>query len=172
VIKKILKNQHGLTAVELAITMTLIGIVLGLGYLYFDFGYRAFQRGERMAIAQQSVRGSADFMVSELRYAAQITINPGSMPAGFSYFYLQDGSLIFRDGSGAERILANSDQDQIAYGVSFSREGVTNVVQFTVTADGDFYELTTSVQALNLTQEEDFVVNAGNGTVIQYRKPY
>ena len=170
-IKKILKNQHGLTAVELAITMTLIGIVLGLGYLYFDFGYRAFQRGERMAIAQQSVRGSADFMVSELRYAAQITINPGSMPAGFSYFYLQDGSLIFRDGSGAERILANSDRDRISYGVSFSRAG-SNVVQFAVTADGDLYALTTTVQALNLTQEEDFVVNAGNGTVIQYRKPY
>ena len=33
-----------LTVAELAITLTLIGIVLGLGYLYFDFGSLRFNR--------------------------------------------------------------------------------------------------------------------------------
>ena len=94
------------------------------------------------------------------------------MPAGYSYFYLQDGSLLFCDRDGAERTLADSAQDQITYSVLFSRAGAYNVVNFTLAADGDFYELTTSVQALNLTLEENFVVNDGDGTVIQYRKPY
>ncbi|HSW35684.1 MAG TPA: prepilin-type N-terminal cleavage/methylation domain-containing protein [Candidatus Limnocylindrales bacterium] len=179
-----ISNQNGLSLVELLITISLLVVILSLGFLYLGFGVQAFEEGERRAIAQQAVRTTSDFITDELRFAKQIEINPvgGLTEAGFRYFFLRDGSIIFKsdDLYQPERILADSLADAMIYNIVFTSNVPDDVVIFTITADNDLYEITTRVQALNVGLFREFSyalygrliqVNAGDNTIIKYRKP-
>lgn len=177
-------KEHGFSIVELMVALSLLGIVLALGYMYFDFGLGAFNRGERQAIAQQTVRLTSDFITSELRFANQIEINPedGLIETGFKYFYLdENSSIIFRDDDGAtERTLADSSLDGMPYSIEFTSNVPDDVVIYTIDADNGLYTIETRVQALNLELYRQFnldlygvliKLNEGDGTIIKYKKP-
>lgn len=180
-VKLVIKKQCAFALAELLIVLALLGMVLGLGYMYFDFGATTFAGGERRSIAQQSIRLGADFITSEIRYANQLTINPVSMQAGFHYIYQQGNSVIYRNRSGAERILLDGRADRIAYSVSFAEESAvggidfTLVLLFTLAADVNLYSLDTSVHILNLVDASKYTgLSDGStvATVIQYKKPW
>ena len=179
-----LNKEHGFSIVELMVALTLLGIVLALGYMYFDFGMRSFNRGERQAIAQQAVRLTSDFITSELRFANQIEINPddGLSETGFKYFYLNgNSSIVFRDDDGTtERILADSVLDDMPYNIYFTSNVPDDVIIYTIDADDELYKIETRVQALNLELYREFnlelygeiiKLNGGGGTIIKYKKP-
>ena len=179
-----LYKEHGFSIVELMVVLSLLGIVLALGYMYFGFGLGAFNRGERAAIAQQSVRLTSDFITSELRFANQIEINPdsGISETGFKYFYLNaDNSIVFRDDDGTtERILADSNLDGMPFDLHFTSNVPDDVVIFEIEADNGLYSIETRVQALNLELYREYNLNLygeiiklndGDGTIIKYKKP-
>ncbi|MFO8192711.1 MAG: type II secretion system protein [Bacillota bacterium] len=181
IIKK-LKNDRGITLVELMVTLALLGIVLALGYLYFGFGVQAFQRGERQSIAQQAVRLTSDFITGEMRFANQIEINPagGISETGYRYIYLENDSIYFRDETGSDRCLADSDADGMPYSITFTSDAPEDVVIYTIDADNGLYTLQSSVQALNLELYRDYnidlygmmiMVNEGNNTSVKYAIP-
>jgi len=208
VIIKTMKRQSGFTVVELMIVIVLIGLVLAIGYMYFDFGVKAFDRGERQTIAQKAARITSDFITSELRFAKEIIINPeGGFEEGYRYFYLtdgsgnyKDGSIVFRDEEGSERVLADSRDRDMPYWIYFFSNIPYDVVIFYIIADLNIepdpeelseeyieeikeeglYALKTRVQAVNLKlfrdthpdYEEMITINeGGNNTVIKYKKP-
>ena len=185
-----MKKQDGLSLVELMITLSLLGIVLALGYMYFDYGVQAFDRGERQSIAQQASRITSDFVTAELRFAKEIEINPegGISEAGYRYIYLDDDtdsddtdSIVFRDEEGNERILASSQADGMPYFIKFDSNIPDDVVIFDIEADNGLYELHTRVQALNLELYRTFTTEGelislnedatGIYTIIKYRVP-
>jgi len=180
-----MKKQDGLSLVELLVALSLLGIVLALGYMYFDFGVQAFDRGERQTIAQQAARITSDFVTAELRFAKEIEINPdgGLNETGYRYIYLDEteDSIVFRDEEGNERILANSQVDEMPYFIKFNSNIPDDVVIFDIKADDGLYELNTRVQALNLelyrtyTLEGDLIKLNDNEdeiyTVIKYKVP-
>ena len=119
---KIIKKQDGFTLVELLIILFLIGIVLYLGLLYFNYSARALERGEQKTIAQQTTRSTSDFITREIRFAKEIEINPeGELSdSGYNYIYLENNSIIFRDANENERVLADSDLDDVPYSIYFT----------------------------------------------------
>lgn len=135
-----IKQQEGLTLVELMITLSLLGIVLALGYMYFSFGVQAFDRGEQKAIAQNAARYTADFATTEIRFANDIEINPpgGINESGYRYIYSDEtGSILFRDENENERILADSQADNMSYFIFFTSNVPHDVVYFYIIADMD-----------------------------------
>ncbi len=136
-----MKKQDGLSLVELMIALSLLGIVLALGFMYFNFGVQAFDRGERQTIAQQASRITSDFVTAELRFAKEIEINPtdgiSESGDGYRYIYLDDKSILFRDENGNDRILADGLADSIPYHISFTSNVPYDVVYFYITADMD-----------------------------------
>ncbi|MCR3921442.1 MAG: hypothetical protein NUK65_02860 [Firmicutes bacterium] len=66
---RLIKTEKGLTVVELVIALALLGMVLGLGYMFYAFGTTTFAAGETQSNVQQSVRIAANMISNEVRYA-------------------------------------------------------------------------------------------------------
>jgi len=180
--KLITKRQCGFNLVELLVVISLLGIVLALGYMFIIFGIRTYNRGERQSIAQQSIRQGTEFITSEIRYADEIIINPESKPEGYHYIYQNvNSSVIYRDTNNVERIILDSAVDKIVYSISFDgeAEGETLdyklVILYSLEAEDDLYSLSTSVHIINLSDSDnyqDLSIVDEITTVIQYSKPW
>jgi len=134
---RFLKPEHGLSVVELMIVLSLLSIVLAIGYLYFGFGAQAFERGERLSIAQQSSRLASIFITREIRFANEIIINPAEsgFAGGYRYIFLENESIKFRDESGSTKVLADSEADGFDYYIFFTSNVPYDVVYFYIFAD-------------------------------------
>ncbi len=181
--KLVFKKQDGFTVVELLTVLAILGIVLALGYMYFGFGVDTFARGERRSIAQQSIRLSADLITNELRYAEEVILDPANTAeSGYYYIEQQGDSVILLDKTDEnevlERVLLDSEVDDIAYKVSFEEESAVERIDFnlvlllTLEAEDGLYELDTKVYVLNLTDGDKYESGGGGPTpVIKFRKP-
>lgn len=196
-LKSVKNNQNGLMLVELMVVLVLLGIILALGYMYLDYGVKAFERGERRSIAQTASRLTSDFIKNEIRFAKKITINPavtidndGSInePGDYRYIYLDDNenspntnSIVFQDEDGNKRVLADSQADGMPYSIRFDSNIPDDVVIFEIEADNNLYHLDTRIQALNIRlyregpQGGDLIkINDnenGDYTIIKYKHP-
>ncbi len=195
-LKSIKNNQNGITLVELMVVIVLLIIILTIGYMYFDFGVQAFERGERRSIAQTTSRFTSDFIKTEVRFAKEIIINPNttinndgsiSTADGYRYIYLDDNpdssytdSILFRDEEGNTRVLADSRADDMPYVIRFDSNIPDDVVIYEIEADNGLYYLNTRIQALNIRLYRDrpqsgelIEINAPNGdyTIIKYKHP-
>lgn len=131
------KKSDGFSIVELLVVLSLLGIVLALGYMYFGFGVKAYDRGEQRAIAQQASRLASGFITSEIRFANEIEINPSdsSFENGYRYIYIEDESIKHINENGNERILADSSADDMDYSIFFTSNVPHDVVYFYIFAD-------------------------------------
>jgi|GEM_PF-1131779 len=131
------KKSDGFSIVELIVVLSLLGIVLALGYMYFGFGVKAYDRGEQRAIAQQASRLASGFITSEIRFANEIEINPSdsSFENGYRYIYIEDESIKHINENGNERILADSSADDMDYSIFFTSNVPHDVVYFYIFAD-------------------------------------
>lgn len=134
---KTLKQNEGLTLVELMVVLSLLGIVLVLGYMYFGFSVQAYEQGEKSAIAQQASRLVSNYVTKELRFANEIEINPSTnnFESGYRYVYLENESIKHRDEYGNVKVLADSAGDGMAYHIYFTSNVPYDVVYFYIFAD-------------------------------------
>ncbi|MEW5922011.1 MAG: prepilin-type N-terminal cleavage/methylation domain-containing protein [Bacillota bacterium] len=70
----IIKDENGVSLVELLLAMVLLSLVLSLGYFYFSYSTKSFFQGENRAQLQQSLRIVADFITREVRLATEVEI--------------------------------------------------------------------------------------------------
>ena len=76
--KRFLHNSAGLTLIELVISLSLLSVILGVGYNYFYLGTTTFSQGESQSQLQQNIRFAANYITRELRTAHLAEVKGGS----------------------------------------------------------------------------------------------
>lgn len=191
-----IKEQQGLSLIELVIVLSLLGLVLSVGYNYLNFGLSSYARGEKQTIAQHGLRLTSNLVKNELRYArsVEIIVVPdgfGSNDAveGYGYFYIDNDSIMQIDPAGQVKVLSDGPADELDYSITFLASNSDqsnldtyaeylpdqfheNLVVFILDADQGFYTLGTSVQILNLElYENEIEVDTAAKNAIRYQKP-
>lgn len=72
--KQYLKNEKGLTLVELLVSLAILSIVLALAYSLFFHNFQVFDRGEAQSEIQYEVRMVSDYITRELRNAKKVSL--------------------------------------------------------------------------------------------------
>lgn len=156
--KNYLKN--GFTLIELLVTLTILVIVVAIGYQLLSFGGNTFERGEMRYIAQENAQFASELITRELRYSNSVSILP-EIPAVFDeykrYIYISDdGILKHYTGNGVIiDALGGINNDAEFTKLDFStKTSPGDVLSFTIeTLSGtSTYSTTSDVQILNLPE--------------------
>lgn len=81
-IRKIYKHNHyhhylnnfGLSVIELIIALSLMGIILAIGYNFLFINYKAYQTGEALSEVQFDTRMASDYIFFELKNATKVSL--------------------------------------------------------------------------------------------------
>lgn len=68
-----MRGSKGLTLIELLVVLSLVGVVLAVGYNLFFYGNTVFRQGESQSNVQRDIRMSADTITKELRNALKVS---------------------------------------------------------------------------------------------------
>ncbi len=194
--RRYIKQQQGLSLIELVIVLSLLGMVLAAGYNYLSFGLSSYARGEKQTVAQHGLRLTSNYVKNELRYASLVEIivvpdgfGSNDAAAGYGYFYTDNNSIIHIDPAGQSKVLADGPADELDYSVTFlasnseqsyldtyaeylPEQFYETLIVFILDADQGFYTLGTSVQILNLElYENEIQVDPAAKTAMRYKKP-
>jgi len=132
-------NKSGFSVIELLVALTILIIVVSLGFELLSFGGNTFERGEMRYIAQENVQFASEFISRELRYANEVTILP-YLPSSFNedrkYIYISDGILKHYKGKGnLVDALGGINSDAEFTTLEFSKSiGSDSVLSFNITA--------------------------------------
>lgn len=177
-----LKRKHsGFTLVELLVVLTILAVIISIGYQLTSFGQNTFTRGEDQYISQENVRFSAELITRELRNAKEVTILP-AIPATFDsskrYIYIHDGKLKHYLGGGTiidalDSIDDDAEFESLAFGKNSSS---SSILSFSIKAKSgaSHFEADSEVKILNLPEsgmiDDSQLVSLGSslGPVICY----
>lgn len=176
-IKKLYKNEKGVTLIELLIAMAILGIVLSVAYSLLFYGNTTFSHGNRQYNTQSSVRIAADYAEQELRFATTISILnsvPSPKLEPYNYMYIDNGRLvheIYDSGSGnySTRSFNLNVLDNISTFafIDDSRLGITIEAE-----DGEQgYLLNREVNLLNVSLVSEAITGT-TGDVVAFRKDF
>ncbi len=73
-------NNQGLSVIELMIALSLMAVVLAIGYNFFFLNYKAYQTGEALSEVQFDTRMTSDYIFFELKNASSISLIDDSLP--------------------------------------------------------------------------------------------
>ena len=160
-IKSLINNRRGFALLELIITLTLLGILLAMGFMFYSFGVVSYNIGEEQTDIQQNARLAADFIISELRVAEAVTIVEGYEHLDIDdfgmthadetpvfYIYVKDNAIYYQehedlaagempgDGTSLTAILENISTN-IDFELSFAKsttEDKDNILEFDLSA--------------------------------------
>lgn len=109
--KNIIKNNKGITLIELIITIAIMAIVIQTIYSIFFVGNKSFNISKNKGFAQQEARIAMDIINKELRTAKEI-----SKEESIGEYYslsIEDNKLSRKapDGSGKKLFLFNSQAE-------------------------------------------------------------
>ena len=148
--------NKGFTLIELLVTLTIITIVIALGYQLLFFGGNTFDRGEERYVAQENALYASNFITKELRMASSVEILselPDVFDSNKRYIYLEAGILKHKMGNDTAKdvigVLNNSADFLL---LKFTSAVKSRTVGFTIEASKDSYTYSTDsmVEALNL----------------------
>lgn len=182
-------RSAGFTLPELLVTLSLLVIVLAVGYAFYFFGNTTFSLGEQRVDLQQNARMAADFITRELRIAERVVIvdDYNELDAidydddeqyYLYYIFARDGSLYYQKAEeDAEPVkLLAVISDKIDFALQFAVSETDNkILQFNLAAvdraDGRSFSLDTEVLILNLDQIEDHAGGTGSALIYQIPAP-
>jgi len=152
-----MKSQNGFALVELIITLSLLSIIMALGYTFFSFGTGSYDTGGSQQNVQQNVRNLANAITDEVRFATNIQIidDASNIPLndGNYYIFLQNDKIYFQDIDGDRAVMPVVIEDgTVINSLSFTGTG-NYILDFTINASKNqqTYQVASSVQPLNLT---------------------
>lgn len=187
-IKKYAVDNSGFGLLELVIALSLLGIILTMGFMFFFFGAASFNVGEQQADIQQNARLAADFVTRELRIAERIVIvdshedlealavDVDSEEYLVYYIYEQDGSIFYQEAGdivGLPEIL-EAISGNINFDLKLMKSATEdNIIKMQLLAENieseRSYVLDTEVLVLNLDEIEDN--SDGQGKAVFYQVP-
>ena len=160
---KRIKNNMGLSLVELIMTIGLIGIVLAVIFTFFNFNLRTFSHGVSKYDLQNTLSRVSMMMEDELRYADKDSICPDKLTEkesssdivyklnGVTYYIkLQKNGLI---DSIKSKELPNKDEVPVKV-EAFDIDNEKNLLTYTLIGKSlktneEYYTITSSVELLN-----------------------
>jgi len=151
--RNILKNQKGMTLVELVLAMAILLIVLAVAATLLLLGKRVFNKGLNQYDLQSSVRLASDFIVDEVRNASEITLNTPGSPDTYNQIYLSNKKLMYKPAGGTAQSKSPAMFENTG-DLSFSiiQSGTSFMLQLTINASekDDSYSATTKVLLNNI----------------------
>ncbi len=178
--KKLLLSRKGLSVIELVVALSLLGIVLAVGYSYFFFGVNTFRIGETQSNLQRDIRLTSDFLTREVRNAVAISLynsNSGLPHSadGNNYIYL-DGSVIKHiDANGNQSSKTGNVIDTLIFDINLIEPDNNNkqyLLTFTISGsdNSQVYEIESEVYLNNIV-EGSIAQSEGVLVVLGYKKP-
>lgn len=162
-------RKQGFTIIELVIFLTLLVLVLAIGYRILFFGQDTFALASDQYQLQSELRKAGDFILDEVRNATEIDIIPApfTAQAGYGYIYLEDSKIVHRyDGSIqdiTDPVLKDEDVFEIR---KDSSDRNFLCLHMTGTVHEHTYTLSTEVLLKNVVNKSPQF-----GKVIRYIKP-
>jgi len=162
-------NNRGVTLVELAISLTLIGIVLAIGINLFFFGEKLFSSSNNAYQLQSPIRLTESFISSDVRNATSITIVtvPITPEPGFNYIYLKDSKIShYSNGTTSDKTEAIM-VDQNIFKIKKDSNGRNFLsVSLKGSVGGETYEINTDILLNNIVNQGE-----AEGKAVKYKKP-
>lgn len=170
-IKKFYRQNEGLTFVEVLIALSLLGVVLLLGYSFFFFGSNTFAKGESRSNMQRDIRQTAAFFTSEVRYATEIELVNTPTPTtgdGYNYISVENSRIKYTDPAGNVTYKTNAVITELTPMFTLTLENDRNLLQFRLegTIGSQTYELETKALLYNVRGQAG-ASNQG----FKYKKP-
>ena len=95
---KLIKNNKGITLLEIIISLAIVGLLLTLTFNLFFFGNEVFARGSEQYNIQTSVRMSTSSITDTVRYATALYIEsnkPDTFEDQYHYIYYENGTVLY-----------------------------------------------------------------------------
>ncbi len=163
------KKNHGVTLVELAITLSLIGLVLVLGFNLYFLGEKVFSSSSTVYQLQSPIRLTETFVSTEVRNVTEIAIVnvPITPEAGFHYVYLKDNKISYYFSGEASDKTEAIMVDQNIFKIKKDSNGRNFLsVILKGSLKGEVYELNTEILLNNIINQSE-----AEGKAIKYKKP-
>lgn len=180
-IKKLIAEKSGFTLIELMLALSILGIILAMGYSFFFFGSNSFRLGGDQSNLQRDMRLTSDFITREVRYAVDIEIVTTAPPFGgdgYHYIYhdLSDSIIKYVDPAGSVNIKTDPVIDKVIFqfntvAIEVSDTKENYLLHFTIVGSSETnannYQIDSEVMLNNIsTKPAD-----GSGSIIRYKKP-
>lgn len=173
-IKRLIHNNMGLSVIELLIALTLLGIILALGFSYFVFGANTFRIGEAQSNLQRDIRLTSNFITREVRYATDLDLldNVNSpLWNDYNYLYLDNNSVIKHiDGNGNEITKSENIIELLSFNLNIVNEKL--LLEFIIEGSNDsqHYNQKSEVVLVNIKLTTGDI-NVENKPVLRYKNP-
>lgn len=162
-----LRNQRGLTVIELLLAVALTAIVLSLVAAFFKTTNYVFVEGKEQASVQHDIRMASEVISRTVRNATKITLTNGAPDANQVWVYRDvDGRLKERSGMDIKTLTRGGLIQSVTYTIS-GTAGKYILAVDVISTDG--YSLNTEIFMNNLDEASD-VTNNGS-TNIQFTSP-
>lgn len=87
-------HKKGFTLIELIVVLSLIGIVIQMGYSMLLYGNNTFNLSTSRGLSQQNVRLAETFLTNELKYINHISLTSDDFLNNFYSLKYENGALI------------------------------------------------------------------------------
>ncbi|MBS3968852.1 MAG: prepilin-type N-terminal cleavage/methylation domain-containing protein [Clostridia bacterium] len=171
---KNIKNQAGLSLIELVLTLVLLGMILAIGYNFFFLGYTSFVRGEAQSIIQSYTRNTAAIITKDLRNATKIGVfndlTDAAVQANERVFYLENNRVYHQQGTS--QILYETEPfiSDINFELEVANDKYVLVFIIEGNKDGKIYIIESNVLLNNISYEKIFGESDITGKVLKYKK--
>ncbi len=112
------KNNKGFTLIELVLAAGLLVIVLTFVFSTLFFGLNTFTKNNAQYRLQTELRFAADFLLSELRNAKELTLPDSFMKeADYCYIYINSSNRLIYEDNFEIKVLADVELTTASFSI-------------------------------------------------------
>ena len=127
-----MKDDIGLTLIELVIVLSLLGIVLSVIFTPMLFSFQNFETQNEKANITSNLRATMDHLTRQIRKADTVEVVDNSTINVDSMIYTIDGRNLTKDGNvvieGIDKLFINENGEGITIQVVIIDKKVKNIV--------------------------------------------
>ncbi|MEW5922016.1 MAG: prepilin-type N-terminal cleavage/methylation domain-containing protein [Bacillota bacterium] len=154
---KLLRDEKGLTLVELVIASVILLLVLGMSYSFYAYSARSSAVASRQSDMQQNVRLAKTLIENKIRLAGYVKVGTPAVPANHCRIYLDNGKIMIHYQGETAKDLLGGLSGNIIMDLSFTVTGDAFIEVMVGASDGvNNYDI--SAEVLILKRNIDNVV--------------
>lgn len=131
-------NKNGFTLVEVIVTLTLLSIIITLGYSIYIFGLKNYTTQSNNVNNQSNVRYALSSIIKEIRKADDVVISSNKITLNGSIEYKLDGTTIMKNSDEVVNGIQTLDVQQIDRKIIIRITSLPNV-------DGNVVDLSSEI---------------------------